>query len=454
MKQLLSIAAVKSLAVKSISAGPGTGFDGHAYGDGTAAGGSTSGDNVRIDYFDRAAIEVAVEDLIYGRFVDGRTQQRNSGKTFKISRYRHILDDANVNNQGLDGEGNVIGNTKGIFLNVAYADLTAAQAAKTTYDGTTEGIAAIANNVEPQAWEVTTGGGNAYGSSRNVGDVISGMPLLVEGADKVNRVGVTRENFQCSLVRRGNYVSYTDEVELFSDHNMVMEYKSKLARMAIEVRDDDTQLGMLGSAGVRFYSGTATSLATIGTGDEDGRITYDFSRKIVKRLKKNLAAKNTSMIKGSTKYGTTRLNTAYYAIIGPDVTYDLESISEYKSVEDYGYANDLAPNEVGAMHETRYLETTRAMRYEGEGAAVTTNIGQAETGSKYDVHPILYPTKGSYATVSLQGAGGIKFKAKAPGVATSEDPYGVKGLHSYNYFWAGLALQPEKLLVAYVSVSE
>ena len=420
------------------------------YNSGTDA---TSGSNVRVDYFDRAAIKVAVEDLIYGRFVDGRTQERNSGKTFKISRFNHILRDANSNNQGLDGDGKVIGNTSWIFNNIAYADQATADAAKATYDATPEGIAAIANNVEPKVIQVVNGGGNLYGSSRNVGDVVSGMPLLKEGGDRVNRVGVTRENFQTTLVRRGNFDEYTDEVELFSDQNMVMEYKSKLARLAIEVRDDDTQLGMLGAAGVRFYQGTATSIATIGNGDEDGRITYDFSRKIVKRLKKNLAMKNTSMITGSTKYGTARVNSAYYAIVGPDVTYDLESIPEYKSVEDYGYASNLAAKEVGAMHETRYIETTRAMMYEGEGSTVGTSNGMAETGGKYDVHPVLYPTKGSYATVGLQGAGGIKFKAKAPGAATTEDPYGIKGLHSYNYFWAGIALQPEKLLVAYVGVS-
>ncbi len=449
MSNLFDVAYATSLKVLSLSGD----FDGSKYGDGSATGGSTSGDNVRTDYFDRAAIEVAVEDLIYGRFVDQRTQQRNSGKTFKISRYRHILDDANSNNQGLDADGNVIGNTSFIFLDIAYATEALATAAKTAYDQTAEGIAAIANNVEPLIVNVTNGGGNAYGSSRNVGDVISGMPVLKEGAQRVGRVGVTRENFSCALTRRGNFIEYSDEVELFSDHNMVMEYKTKLARMAIEVRDDDTQLGMIGSAGVRFYQGTATSIDTIGENDEDDRVTYDFVRKMVKRLKKNLAIKNTSMIAGSVKFGTERLNSAFYAIVDSDIVYDLESIAQYKPIEDYGYAKNLAPKEVGAMHELRFIETNRAMAYLGQGADVTSNIGQAETDGKYDVHNILIPTKGSYATVGLQGAGGIKFKAKAPGTPTQQDPYGVLGLHSYNYWFAGLALQPEKILCAAVSVS-
>jgi len=447
MKNMFSIVAVKALNAVSVAAAD---YSGQVYGNGTD---TTSGPNVRVDYLDRKAIQLAVPDLIFSSYTDARTQQRNSGKTFKVPKVHHILRDINQNDQGIDGEGNIIGNTSWVFNNVAYVDESTADAAKVAYDATAEGIAAIAGNVEPLVVEITTGGGNLYGSSRNVGNVVSGLPSLAEGASDVNRVGVTRENLETTLKRRGNYLEYTDELELFSDINMVMEYKTKLARLAMEVRDDEVQLGMLGGAGVRFYSGTATSLATIGTGDEDARITYDFTRKIAKRLKTNLAEKNASIITGSQKFGTTTVNSAYYAIIGEDVKYDVETIDEYSSVEDYAYANNLARNEVGKMHETRFIETTRMMKYEGAGAAVTTNIGQQETGGNYDVFPIVYPTKGSYAVVGLQGAGGVKFKSKEPGVATDTDKYGVKGFHSYNYWFASLALQADKLLVAYVGAS-
>jgi len=493
-------------------------FTGQIYGNGTST--ATNGSNVRVDYYDRAAIKVAVDDLIYGRYVDSKTQKRNSGKTFRISRFHHILDDANVNNQGLDGNGDVIGNTSYIYGNVAYANLAAANVVRdaelddydvailvtanatagtdtltivsyvdaftgaTIADATVEILrttfeAQACNTAKDDAVDivlsentilefnklgdvidVTNGGGNLYGSSRNVGDVVSAMPLLSEGADRVNRVGITRENFSATLVRQGNFEEYTDEVTMFSDQDMQMEYRTKLARLAIETKDDNNQLGMLGAAGVRFYAGTATSIASIGESNDAGttqeacRPTYDFFRKIVKRLKINLAKKNTSMITGSTKVGTTPINSAYYAIVGPDVTYDLEGITEFKAVHEYGYANGVPDNEIGSIHETRFIETNRAMKYAGKGATVATDdLDLASTGSNLDVFPILYPTQGSYASVGLQGAGAIKFKSKAPGVATSEDPYGVKGLFSYNYWYAGLALQPEKLLVAYVGAS-
>ncbi len=427
-------------------------YTGHTYGNGTD---STSGANVRVDYYDRAAIKVAVDDLIYGRFADSKTQQRNSGKTFKISRFRHILRDANVNDQGLDGEGNIIGNTQAIFLNTVYADEAAGNTAKATYDATPEGIEAIANNVSPDVFVVTTGGGNLYGSSRSVGDVVSAMPTLNEGADNVNRVGVTQENFEATLFRRGAYNMYTDEVALFSSQDMQMEYRTKLARLAIEMKDDDTQLGMLAAAGVRFYGGTATSLVTMGTGGEVAGVTYDLIRKVVKRLKINLAQRNTEMITGSTKFGTTPINRAYYGITGPDVVYDLEAVAEFRAIHEYGYASNLAQGEIGSIHECRFIETNRAMMYEGGGADSGTNTnGYANDGSNFNVYPIIFPTKGSYATVGLQGKGAINFKAKAPGAISDTDTYGVKGIFSFNYFFASLALQPERLLVTYVCASE
>jgi len=241
---------------------------------------------------------------------------------------------------------------------------------------------------------------------------------------------------------------------MFSDQDMQMEYRTKLARLGIEMKDDDTQLGMLGAAGVRFYSGTATAFDEVGQGGEVAGISYDLVRKITKRLRINLAQHNTEMITGSNKFATTPINKAYYAIIGPEVAYDAESIAEYRAIHEYGYASNLATGEWGSIQETRLILTNRALNYPGAGADDATNTnGYASTGGKFDVFPMLYPTKGSFATVGLQGKGQIVFKAKAPGAITDTDTYGTKGLFSMNYFFASLALQPEKLLVAYVAAT-
>jgi len=50
--------------------------------------------------------------------------------------------------------------------------------------------------------------------------------------------------------------------------------------------------------------------------------------------------------------------------------------------------------------------------------------------------------------------GRIKFNAKAPADVDLTNPYGTKGFFSYSFFYAGLILQPEKLLRLDVGVSK
>jgi len=442
MKHLFSIAAATSLKAMSMAG------DGQHYNSGSD---SSNGPAVQDFYFDTKAIRIARPALIYNNFVDGKTQKRNHGKTFKISKFRPILDDLNVNDQGLDGTGAVIGNTSWLFMNTVYATENDADLARTQW------IAANPNEFNvPDVWQAVNGGGNLYGSSRSVGDVSSGMPLLAEGAGRVNRVGFIRENLEATLVRRGIFTEWSDENEMFNDFDVQMENKTAVSTALMEMKDDDVQLGMLNEAGVRIYTHTATQLSEVGTdGDAATKINRSILRKATKVLKINMAKKNTYMVTGSTKYATTPINAAYYGIIGPDTLTDLEDIPEWRPVHAYGYASKLAKDEVGSLDETRFVESLRHLNYAGAGADVsTTNTANvAETDGNADVHTVLYPTEGAYATVGLEGAGKIKFLSKPAGKASKDDPHGLTAIFSGNYFHGGLALQSEKLAVVYHAVS-
>lgn len=171
------------------------------------------------------------------------------------------------------------------------------------------------------------------------------------------------------------------------------------------------------------------------------------------------------VISGSTKIGTTPVAKAYYAIIGADVKSDLESLTRGASYEKefvyvpahkYADAGSLAEGEVGAMHEVRFIEAERAVVYAGKGADIpagyTGTLGN--TGGKFDVHAILFPTEGSFATVGLKGQGKIKFNSKSPESVENANPYGTTGFFSYNFFYAGIILEEEKLLAVYVGASK
>jgi N4-gp56 family major capsid protein len=243
---------------------------------------------------------------------------------------------------------------------------------------------------------------------------------------------------------------------MFNDFDVQMENKTAVSTALMEMKDDDVQLGMLNEAGVRIYTDTATQLSEVGTGGAaTAKINRAILRKATKTLKINMAKKNTYMVTGSTKFSTTPINAAYYAIIGPDTLTDLEDIAEWRPVHTYGYTKGLAKDEIGSLDETRFVESLRHMHYAGAGADVSGgNPGDlAVTGNNVDVHTVLYPTEGAYATVGLEGAGKIKFLSKPAGKASKEDPHGLTAIFSGNYFHGGIALQSEKLAVVYHAVS-
>jgi N4-gp56 family major capsid protein len=75
-------------------------------------------------------------------------------------------------------------------------------------------------------------------------------------------------------------------------------------------------------------------------------------------LRNALGEKFTTMITGSTNYGTTPVRPGYVAFITPETALDLESVPGYKTLSDYGYSDGLLPNEVGTRRGIRFCEST------------------------------------------------------------------------------------------------
>ena len=424
----------------------GENFNGSQYRNGTD---STSGANTVTHYHDRMGIKAAIEENLYSQMADKRNMPKRYGKTYKVSKWLHVLDDDNLNDQGnlvWDGSGYVTADGKPGYkvLNKAFLPHR--------YDGVDFAAKDAAASADADAYAAATGGtkttilaldnnGNAYGSSRDVGYVTDNMPVLAEGATGVNRIGVTKITVETSLKRYGNYLEYSDEVELFSEEPTQIHYKEELGYMAGQVQDDLTQIDMLNAAGIVGYTGTATSRDTV-TDIMAGVSGYNLIRKTTKQLFINKAKKTTSVISASTKIATTPVNAGWTAYIDSDVKYDLESIVDtagdvaWVPVHKYATSGNVMKGEVGAVHDTRFIESPRQMFWQRD---------QENNSQAADVHAILYITPESFATVGLQGNNKITFKSKAPGKADSTDVYGLRGFFSYNFFYASIVLQPERI---------
>lgn len=382
---------------------------------------STQGANTIVHYYDRAGIKAANRVDIYGQFADRKSMPTKMGKTFKISKWLHMYD-----------------------RSLGDADFAA----------------------------------KGFMTARTAAEVSAALTnaTLAEGAGAVNKRTVHKVTVETTLARYGEMIAYTDEVELFSEDAVQVKYREELGELANSRMEDLIQLDMLGTT-TAMYAGTATSKATIGAGvatdgseDAEWKVSYDLIRKAVRKLTRNRAKKNTQIVTGSTKIGTQPIAQAFYAIIDADVKADLESLVRgsgaetefvYVPAHKYAAAGNLANGEVGAMHEVRFIESESAVVYAGEGATVPSGYvgslaytGTIGSGAKFDVHPILFPTEGAFATVGLKGNGKIKFHAKAPGEIEIGNPYGTQGFFSYNFFYGGIILEEEKLLAMYVGASK
>lgn len=376
----------------------------------TAGFGDTRG-NTAVHFYDRAGVKAANRVNIYGQFTDRKFMPKKMGKTFKVSKFLHMYD------RSLDASD---------FSSKGY--LTARSIT-----------------------EITTALDSAAGLGENAADV--------------NKRTLKKITMETSLARYGEMIDYSDEVELFSEDAMQVRYREELGELANSRYEDLIQRDMLATSTV-VYGGSATTEVEL---DEASEVTYDLIRKSVRKLVRNRAKKNKSLVSGDVKIDTRTVAQSYYAIIGANVKGSLETITRgtgsteefvFIPVHKYASAASVAEGEVGAMHEVRFIESESAVVYDGQGAvppqnytgdlSITgatdlTSAVEADRGN-FDAFPILFPTEGSFATVGLKGRDKIKFNSKSPAAVENSNPYGTTGFFSYNFFYAGLILQEEKLL--------
>ncbi len=267
-------------------------------------------------------------------------------------------------------------------------------------------------------------------------------------------------------------VDYTDEAILFSEDAVQTHYREELGYLMNQTTEDLIQRDMLNGAGVNVNAGGNITKAQMGstieaddTNASEYKVSFDLVRKGIKTLVRNRSKRNTEIVTGSVKIGTKPINKAFYAIIGPEVKYDLETLTrgggnseEFAYIPAYQYAAaaNLAEGEVGSMHDVRFIESEGAMVEAEIGAEVPadyagvlsfTGAASGADGDRgnFDVFPILIPTKGSFATLGLKGKGKINFNSRAPSDIDSGNVYGNSGFFSANMFFASVVLEPKNL---------
>jgi len=372
------------------------------------AGGDESqvGTQIRTDVYEKRALIEMRREQHFGQLANVRSMPKHMGKTMKMYQYLPLLDDENINDQGLDAGG------------------------------------------------ATIDDGNLYGSSKDVGSIPGKMPVLSESGGRVNRVGFKRKEIEGSISKFGFFDEYTQEsMDFDSDADLLMHINREMLNGAGEITEDLLQIDLLMSAGVVKYAGAASSDDTV---DATSIVTYDDLLRLSIDLDQNRTPKQTKVITGTRLVDTKTIPGGRVMYVGSEMQPTIEGMTDlhgnqaFIPVQKYGSGGTILNGEIGTVGYFRIVVVPEMMKFAGAGANASDTSTHYETGEAYDVFPMLVVGDASFSTIGFQTDGKtVKFKIKhsKPGSEASYamDPYGETGFMSIKWFYGFLLERAERI---------
>lgn len=369
---------------------------------------STAGTQLQDFYYARKALTEIAHEQFFTPLASTTDMPMHYGKRIVRYVYVPLLDDRNVNDEGLDAQG------------------------------------------------ATTVNGNLYGSSRDVGKIVGKMPVLSETGGRVNRVGYTRKTIEGTFQNYGIFSDYTeDSVNFDTDSELMTHINREMLIGANQVTEDLLQVDLISNAGVNIFAGAATTTATISKTDV---VDYATLVNLATTLDNNRTPKDTKINTGSTMVDTKTLPAARILYAGPAMKNTFRKMTDFFGnpafIPTHQYASGQTPlkGEIGQIDEFRIVINPQMMAWEGAGAAATNADGIKTSGGKVNVYPLLVVGSESFTTIGFQSdAKSVKFKIihKKPGIETASDrdPYGKKGFMSVQWWYGFMVLRAERLAV-------
>ncbi len=239
---------------------------------------------------------------------------------------------------------------------------------------------------------------------------------------------IVREEVEYGVAHYGDYIVYTDELDLYDFDNIQASFLDILGDQASITLDTIRRDVLRGGTNVVYADGS-TDRSEVAANSAK-LTTNDFKIMSVK-LKNQRALKFKSVITGSTAIGTQPIRSAYIGITSPEVVEDLRDLVGWKNVETYSDYSKAIEDEVGSMGDFRVIESTN-------------NEPVDENGT--NVYISLFMGKDAYATTTIRGKKGIQTKVKPLGSAGAEDPLDQYGTIGWKAI-AGAAILNEAWLV-------
>lgn len=372
-------------------------------------------DQMNTFFWLKKAIIQSRKDQYFMPLASVTNMPKNYGKTIKVYEYVPLLDDKNINDQGIDANGATIVN------------------------------------------------GNLYGSSKDIGTITSRLPLLTENGGRVNRVGFTRLSREGSIHKFGFFYEFTQEsLDFDSDDGLKEHLSRELMNGAVQLTEAVLQKDLLAAAGTVLYAGAATSDDEVtGEGAVSSVVSYKNLMRLDQILTDNRTPTQTTIITGSRMIDTRVIGSTRVMYVGSELVPELKAMKDlfgnkaFIEVQHYGDAGTLMNGEIGSIDKFRIIQVPEMLHWAGAGAEATSANPGYRTSTvngteHYDVFPMLVVGDDSFTSIGFQTDGkSVKFTVmtKMPGKETADrnDPYGETGFSSIKWYYGILVKRPERL---------
>lgn len=385
---------------------------------------SANSDQMNTYFWLRKSIVTAAKEAYFGQLASVTNMPKHYGKKIKVYEYIPLLDDRNINDQGIDANGVKIAN------------------------------------------------GNLYGSSKDIGTIIGKLPTLTENGGRVNRVGFTRVEREGTLHKFGIFTEWTDESLNFDSDDQLKEHIGReMLTGANQLTEAMLQADLLNSAGTVLYAGVATNDSEV-TGEVTppaggvpelpaSIVDHDLLGRLDQILTDNRTPTKVTIITGSKLTDTKVIGSTRVMYVGSELLPMLKKMKDsfgdraWIPIQHYADAGTLLRGEAGSLGDFRVIRVPEMLHWAGKGAVVGTNPGyrtavNAAGEERYNIYPMFVVGDESFTTIGFQTDGkSFKFTiyTKMPGKETADrnDPYGETGFTSMKWYYGILVLRPERL---------
>lgn len=248
---------------------------------------------------------------------------------------------------------------------------------------------------------------------RRYSQLAAATTALVEGVTPSgSALSVT--DVTSTLQQYGDFVTLTDMVSMTNQDPVVTEATDVLGDQAGTTIDIVRRDVLVAGTNVAYASAVANRLALVN------QLTKPDLDKAIRFLKNQNAKYMKEGIMASDKVGTGSVRKAFIGLVHPDVEYDLENITGYKSVSDYGSQEGVIEDEIGSYKNIRFVTSTNCKIWTNATTA-TTAAFKATGGGTNDVYATLIIAAEAYGLSPLSGEA-MKTTVKPLGSAGSADP--------------------------------